>query len=136
MTARGFEITIRAPGGGRLLRSHTRPMTGPFLPPARILVTGGAGFPGRHLRERLLAAANEVLCVDTYFTGTRANIAGLLNHPRFEAIRHDVTLPFYMEVDQIFDLAWPPSPDHDQHDPVQTTRTSVHAAMNMLGLAN
>jgi UDP-glucuronate decarboxylase len=101
----------------------------------RILVTGGAGFIGSHLCERLLAAGAEVICVDNYFTGSRRNIAGLLSDPMFEAIRHDVTLPLYTEVDAIFNLACPASPIHYQRDPVQTTKTSVHGAINMLGLA-
>lgn len=101
----------------------------------RILVTGGAGFIGSHLCARLLKEGNEVLCVDNFFTGTRDNIAGLINNPRFELIRHDVTFPLYVEVDQIYNLACPASPVHYQHDPVQTTKTSVHGAINMLGLA-
>jgi UDP-glucuronate decarboxylase len=101
----------------------------------RILVTGGAGFLGSHLCERLLDAGNEVVSVDNYFTGSRANIAHLLSNPRFEAIRHDVTFPLYVEVDEIYNLACPASPVHYQHDPVQTTKTSVHGAINMLGLA-
>jgi UDP-glucuronate decarboxylase len=102
---------------------------------ARVLVTGGAGFIGSHLCERLIGEGAEVLCVDNYFTGRRRNIAGLLEHPTFEAIRHDVTFPLYVEVDAIFNLACPASPIHYQHDPVQTTKTSVHGAINMLGLA-
>lgn len=102
---------------------------------ARILVTGGAGFLGSHLCERLLESGAEVLCVDNFFTGTRANVANLLGHPNFELMRHDVTFPLYIEVDQIFNLACPASPIHYQHDPVQTTKTSVHGAINMLGLA-
>lgn len=101
----------------------------------RVLVTGGAGFLGSHLCERLLAAGHEVLCVDNFFTGSRGNIAHLLGHPRFELLRHDVTFPLYVEVDQIYNLACPASPVHYQHDPVQTTKTSVHGAINMLGLA-
>ena len=101
----------------------------------RVLVTGGAGFIGSHLCERLLAAGHEVLCVDNYFTGSRANIAHLLGHPCFEAMRHDVTFPLYVEADRIFNLACPASPVHYQHDPVQTTKTSVHGAINTLGLA-
>ena len=101
----------------------------------KILVTGGAGFLGSHLCERLLAEGNDVLCVDNYFTGSKHNIAHLLPNPRFEAIRHDVTFPLYVEVDQIYNLACPASPVHYQHDPVQTTKTSVHGAINMLGLA-
>ncbi|KAB2927582.1 MAG: SDR family oxidoreductase [Dechloromonas sp.] len=101
----------------------------------RVLVTGGAGFLGSHLCERLLADGCEVLCVDNFFTGRRSNIAHLLTHPRFELMRHDVTFPLYVEVDQIYNLACPASPVHYQHDPVQTTKTSVHGAINMLGLA-
>lgn len=101
----------------------------------RSMVTGGAGFLGSHLCERLLADGHEVLCVDNFFTGRRANISHLLGHPRFEVMRHDVTFPLYVEVDQIYNLACPASPVHYQHDPVQTTKTSVHGAINMLGLA-
>ena len=102
---------------------------------SRILVTGGAGFIGSHLCERLLAEGAEVACVDNYFTGSRKNIAHLLQNPMFEAIRHDVTFSLYIEVDAIFNLACPASPIHYQRDPVQTTKTSVHGAINMLGLA-
>ncbi len=98
-------------------------------------MTGGAGFLGSHLCARLLEAGNEVICVDNYFTGNKANILPLLGHPYFEVIRHDVTFPLYVEVDQIYNLACPASPVHYQHDPVQTTKTSVHGAINMLGLA-
>ncbi len=101
----------------------------------RVLVTGGAGFLGSHLCDRLLKSGAGVLCVDNYFTGTRRNIDHLLDHHGFELIRHDVTFPLYVEVDQIFNLACPASPIHYQHDPVQTTKTSVHGAINMLGLA-
>ncbi|MCW2240831.1 UDP-glucuronic acid decarboxylase family protein [Azospirillum canadense] len=101
----------------------------------RVLVTGGAGFLGSHLCERLLARGDEVLCADNYFTGSRSNITHLLGNPHFEAIRHDVTFPLYVEVDEIYNLACPASPVHYQHDPVQTTKTSVHGAINMLGLA-
>jgi len=101
----------------------------------RILVTGGAGFLGSHLCERLLAEGNEVICADNYFTGSKENVAHLLSNPYFELIRHDVTFPLYIEVDQIYNLACPASPVHYQHDPVQTTKTSVHGAINMLGLA-
>jgi UDP-glucuronate decarboxylase len=101
----------------------------------RILVTGGAGFLGSHLCERLLAEGNDVLCVDNYFTGTKTNILRILDNPRFEAMRHDVTFPLYVETDDIFNLACPASPVHYQYDPVQTTKTSVHGAINMLGLA-
>ncbi|MBV9076252.1 MAG: SDR family oxidoreductase [Methylobacteriaceae bacterium] len=101
----------------------------------RVLVTGGAGFLGSHLCERLLASGAEVLCVDNYFTGRRSNIAHLLDDPSFEVLRHDVTFPLYVEVDAIFNLACPASPVHYQHDPVQTTKVSVIGAINMLGLA-
>ena len=101
----------------------------------RILITGGAGFIGSFLCERLLAAGHEILCVDNFFTGTRANVAALVAHPMFELMRHDVTFPLYVEVDEIYNLACPASPVHYQYDPVQTTKTSVHGAINMLGLA-
>jgi UDP-glucuronate decarboxylase len=101
----------------------------------RILVTGGAGFVGSHLCEALIAAGHEVLCADNFFTGNKANIERLLDHPYFELIRHDVTFPLYVEVDEIYNLACPASPIHYQHDPVQTIKTSVHGAINMLGLA-
>lgn len=101
----------------------------------RVLVTGGAGFLGSHLCERLLDRGDHVICLDNYFTGTRDNIAHLLANPYFEAIRHDITFPIYVEVDQIYNLACPASPIHYQHDPVQTTKTSVHGAINVLGLA-
>lgn len=101
----------------------------------RILVTGGAGFLGSHLCERLVEAGSDVICVDNFYTGTKANIAHLLNLPNFELIRHDVTFPLYLEVDEIYNLACPASPIHYQHDPVQTTKTSVHGSINVLGLA-
>ncbi|ABD89691.1 UDP-glucuronic acid decarboxylase family protein [Rhodopseudomonas palustris] len=101
----------------------------------RVLVTGGAGFLGSHLCERLLGLGHQVICVDNFFTGQRRNIKHLLANPDFEVIRHDVTFPLYIEVDQIYNLACPASPIHYQHDPVQTTKTSVHGAINMLGLA-
>lgn len=101
----------------------------------QVLVTGGAGFLGSHLCEKLLDMGTDVLCLDNYFTGTKENIKGLLNHPSFELLRHDVTFPLYVEVDEIYNLACPASPIHYQHDPVQTTKTSVHGAINMLGLA-
>ncbi len=101
----------------------------------RILVTGGAGFLGSHLTDRLLADGHEVICIDNLYTGTKVNIDHLHNNPRFEFIRHDVTFPLYVEVDEIYNLACPASPIHYQHDPVQTTKTSVHGAINMLGLA-
>lgn len=101
----------------------------------RVLVTGGAGFIGSHLCKRLLADGCDVLCVDNFFTGTRDNVAPLLPNPRFELLRHDITFPLYVEVDEIYNLACPASPVHYQYDPVQTTKTSVHGAINMLGLA-
>lgn len=101
----------------------------------KILVTGGAGFLGSHLCERLLESGNDVLCVDNFFTGSKSNIAHLIGNPYFELMRHDVTMPLYVEVDQIYNLACPASPVHYQFDPVQTTKTSVHGAINMLGLA-
>lgn len=100
-----------------------------------VLVTGGAGFIGSHLCERLIEAGHEVICLDNFFTGTKRNIEHLIGHPRFELLRHDVTFPLYVEVDEIYNLACPASPIHYQHDPVQTTKTSVHGAINMLGLA-
>jgi len=101
----------------------------------RILVTGGAGFLGSHLCERLLKDGNEVLCVDNFYTGTRTNLINLLKNPMFEVMRHDICFPLYVEVDEIYNLACPASPVHYQFDPVQTTKTSVHGAINMLGLA-
>jgi UDP-glucuronate decarboxylase len=101
----------------------------------RVLVTGGAGFIGSYLCERLLAQGAEVVCLDNFFTGSRANVSHLLANPMFEIMRHDVTLPLFVEVDQIFNMACPASPIHYQFDPVQTTKTSVHGAINMLGLA-
>jgi UDP-glucuronate decarboxylase len=101
----------------------------------RILVTGGAGFLGSHLCELLLAQGHDVLCIDNFYTGSKRNIAHLLLHPNFELLRHDVTFPLYVEVDEIYNLACPASPIHYQFDPVQTTKTSVHGAINMLGLA-
>ena len=101
----------------------------------RVLVTGGAGFLGSHLCDRLLAAGDEVICVDNFFTGTKDNIAAFKDDPHFEVVRHDVTFPLYVEVDEIYNLACPASPVHYQFDPVQTTKTSVHGAINMLGLA-
>ena len=107
----------------------------PYALRKRTLVTGGAGFLGSHLCDRLLARGDDVLCVDNFFTGAKDNIVHLLDNPHFELIRHDVTFPLYIEVDEIFNLACPASPIHYQHDPVQTTKTSVHGAINMLGLA-
>jgi len=101
----------------------------------KILVTGGAGFLGSHLCDRLIQAGHDVLCVDNFFTGSKENVSHLMSHPRFELMRHDVTFPLYVEVDEIYNLACPASPIHYQHDPVQTTKTSVHGAINMLGLA-
>jgi UDP-glucuronate decarboxylase len=102
---------------------------------ARVLVTGGAGFIGSHLCERLLSEGHDVICLDNFYTGRKRNIAPFLGNPRFESVRHDVTFPVYLEVDQIFNLACPASPVHYQNDPVQTTKVSVHGAINMLGLA-
>ena len=102
---------------------------------SRVLVTGGAGFLGSHLCDRLLHDGHDVLCVDNFFTGSKSNVAHLRSHPSFELLRHDVTFPLYVEVDRIYNLACPASPVHYQHDPVQTTKTSVHGAINMLGLA-
>ncbi len=106
-----------------------------YNPTKRILVTGGSGFLGSHLCDRLIEQGHDVLCVDNFFTGTKRNIEHLLHHPRFELMRHDVTFPLFVEVDEIYNLACPASPIHYQHDPVQTTKTSVHGAINMLGLA-
>jgi len=102
---------------------------------SKILVTGGAGFLGSHLCERLLNEHNEVFCVDNFFTGNKENIVHMLGNPRFELIRHDITFPLYLEIDRIYNLACPASPIHYQYDPVQTTKTSVHGSINMLGLA-
>jgi len=101
----------------------------------RVLVTGGAGFLGSHLCDRLLSDGCDVICMDNYFTGAKQNVAHLLDNPNFELLRHDVTFPIYLEIDEIYNLACPASPIHYQHDPVQTTKTSVHGAINMLGLA-
>lgn len=101
----------------------------------KILVTGGAGFLGSHLCERLLAEGNDILCVDNFYTGSKKNVSHLISNPHFELMRHDVTFPLYVEVDEIYNLACPASPPHYQYDPVQTTKTSVHGAINMLGLA-
>ena len=101
----------------------------------KILITGGGGFLGSHLSERLLNEGNEVICLDNFFTGNKQNIIHLMDNPRFEVLRHDVTLPLFIEVDEIYNLACPASPIHYQHDPVQTTKTCVHGAINMLGLA-
>jgi UDP-glucuronate decarboxylase len=109
--------------------------SGTSVMPKRVLVTGGAGFLGSHLCRRLLQEGDEVLCVDNFYTGTRINIEGLLTHPRFELMRHDITWPLYVEVDEIYNLACPASPIHYQFDPVQTTKTSVLGAINLLGLA-
>lgn len=101
----------------------------------RTLVAGGSGFVGSHLCDHLLAQGHEVLCVDNFFTGTRSNVEHLIGNPRFELMRHDVALPLYVEVDEIYNLACPASPIHYQLDPVQTIKTSVHGAINLLGLA-
>ena len=106
-----------------------------FATTKRVLVTGGAGFIGSHLCERLINDGHDVLCVDNFYTSTKGNVTHLLGHPRFELMRHDVTFPLYVEVDEIYNLACPASPIHYQYDPVQTTKTSVHGAINMLGLA-
>jgi UDP-glucuronate decarboxylase len=119
-------MTGNTPGGGQRPSFNLR---------KAILVTGGAGFLGSHLCERLLQDGNEVVCLDNLFTGSKRNIEHLLDHPRFEFMRRDVTFPVYLEVDEIYNLACPASPIHYQHDPVQTTKTSVHGAINMLGLA-
>jgi UDP-glucuronate decarboxylase len=111
---------------GRVVRNSTD---------KRLLVTGGAGFLGSHLCDKLLGLGHEVLCVDNFYTGSKRNVRELLDHPSFELMRHDVTFPLYVEVDEIYNLACPASPIHYQHDPVQTTKTSVHGAINMLGLA-
>ncbi len=110
-------------------------MTRSYSARKRILVTGGAGFLGSHLCDRLVGDGHEVLCVDNFFTGDKSNITHLLRHERFELLRHDITFPLFVEVDEIYNLACPASPVHYQHDPVQTTKTSVHGAINMLGLA-
>jgi UDP-glucuronate decarboxylase len=109
-------------------------MTRSYSARKRVLVTGGAGFLGSHLCDRLIGDGHEVLCVDNFFTGDKSNITHLLQHERFELLRHDVTFPLFVEVDEIYNLACPASPIHYQHDPVQTTKTSVHGAINMLGL--
>lgn len=114
-------------------RNELTPM--PAASSKRILITGGAGFLGSHLCERLLGEGHDILCVDNFFTGSKKNIEALVGHPRFELMRHDVTFPLYVEVDEIYNLACPASPIHYQYDPVQTTKTSVHGAINMLGLA-
>lgn len=119
-----LSATVAATDGARIM--HLQP---------RVLVTGGSGFLGSHLCERLLEQGANVLCLDNFFTGTRQNVDHLLDHKNFELIRHDVTFPYYVEVDEIYNLACPASPIHYQHDPVQTTKTSVHGAINMLGLA-
>jgi UDP-glucuronate decarboxylase len=111
------------------------PNGSPALTERRVLVTGGAGFIGSHLCERLLERGDEVLCVDNFYTGTRRNVQHLLSNPQFEVMRHDVCFPLYVEVDEIFNLACPASPVHYQFDPVQTTKVSVHGSINILGLA-
>ena len=110
-------------------------MTRRYSARKRVLVTGGAGFLGSHLCDRLIAEGHELLCADNFFTGDKRNITHLLGHERFELMRHDITFPLFVEVDEIYNLACPASPIHYQHDPVQTTKTSVHGAINMLGLA-
>jgi UDP-glucuronate decarboxylase len=111
------------------------PEGSPVLTERRVLVTGGAGFIGSHLCDRLLERGDEVLCADNFYTGTRRNVHHLLSNPRFELTRHDICFPLYVEVDRIFNLACPASPVHYQFDPVQTTKVSVHGAIHMLGLA-
>jgi UDP-glucuronate decarboxylase len=123
----------RARGSQR--KGKSPDMARQYFSQKRILVTGGAGFLGSHLIDRLIAAGHEVLCVDNLFTGAKRNIAHLLTHPRFEFMRHDVCFPLFVEVDAIYNLACPASPIHYQHDPVQTTKVSVNGAINMLGLA-
>lgn len=125
----------RSPGAGPRIESEFHQVTRLYESRKRILVTGGAGFLGSHLIDRLLEQGHEVLCIDNLFTGTKRNIDHLHNHARFEFMRHDVCFPLYVEVDEIYNLACPASPIHYQHDPVQTTKTSVHGAINMLGLA-
>ena len=116
--------------------SHSRTQVrSPGITGQRILVTGGAGFLGSHLCERLLKDGNEVICADNFFTGSKSNVQHLLSDPHFELIRHDITFPLYLEVDRIYNLACPASPVHYQHDPVQTVKTAVHGSINMLGLA-
>ena len=131
---RGGDDDHRVPPGARLRRSLSLGIAHE-LTRKRVLVTGGAGFLGSHLCERLLRDGHDVLCVDNYFTGRKDNIVHLLDHPHFEVMRHDITFPLYVEVDEIFNLACPASPVHYQFDPVQTTKTSVIGAINMLGLA-
>jgi UDP-glucuronate decarboxylase len=121
--------------GGQVRGAGSRKGRGDMHLETRALITGGAGFLGSHLCERLLRENATVVCVDNFFTGTRRNIDHLLDHKRFDLVRHDVTFPLYVEVDEVYNLACPASPIHYQHDPVQTTKTSVHGAINMLGLA-
>ncbi len=129
--------TVHNPGAGTPANpvSMERSRAGSMHLQQRILITGGSGFLGSHLCERLLEQGANVICLDNFFTGTRMNVEHLLDHKRFELIRHDVTFPIYLEIDQIYNMACPASPVHYQHDPVQTTKTSVHGAINMLGLA-
>jgi UDP-glucuronate decarboxylase len=130
-------VAVR-PGLCDTLRRNRRPGASPvrlYGGRKRVLVTGGSGFLGSHLCERILAEGNDVICLDNFFTGRKQNIAHLIGHPQFEVMRHDITFPLYIEVDEIYNLACPASPVHYQHDPVQTTKTSVHGAINMLGLA-
>src|SRR3979490_3248976 len=126
---------VGTPPNRQKSKEHRRPMARLYESTKRVLVTGGAGFLGSHLIDRLLSDGHEVICADNLFTGTKRNIDHLRNHDRFEFIRHDVTFPLYIEVDEIYNLACPASPVQYQHDPVQTTKTSVHGAINMLGLA-
>ena len=133
---RGPRVRLRCPvlKGGNFFRQQSEDAVR-SLETARVLVTGGAGFLGSHLCDRLVAMNRDVLCVDNFYTGSKRNVAHLMSNPQFELLRHDVTFPLYVEVDQIFNLACPASPIHYQTDPVQTTKTSVHGAINMLGLA-
>jgi UDP-glucuronate decarboxylase len=129
-----MSMKIEIAGSGRLLIANAT-LKDRMNDMKKILVTGGAGFLGSHLCERLLAAGHDVLCVDNFFTGAKGNVTHLMNHPNFELMRHDITFPLYVEVDEIYNLACPASPIHYQFDPVQTTKTSVHGAINVLGLA-
>ncbi|MBR1170981.1 SDR family oxidoreductase [Bradyrhizobium liaoningense] len=130
-----MQVELPSPQHFRVNRKHLEEVSSVARQRKRILVTGGAGFLGSHLCEKLIRAEQEVLCVDNFYTGSKVNLAGLLQSPHFELMRHDVTFPLYVEVDEIYNLACPASPIHYQYDPVQTTKTSVHGSINMLGLA-